>query len=295
MTKAELEKKIRRQAGNLIYCWLYDSDKQYLGKKANLLLSKRDKQVAYLKGLAYAVAGAKEEDIYSWILDEIKNTYQQIKNPATGSYEPATPRLIIAALMLGETVKGKNWSKGIYGCSKVGNVDTPVVSYDTVTSGRLEYVSLDGNYGMGSSQQLVVPNYDLSVSNSQPASVSLVDTMDNIVNTYKLTSDGGYKLDTVSDGTTTKTVNGNTITPKDQAYWDNISNILGQVQGLISQFATFLSGITAPEALSPLQVEDGWVEPEKKSESTLLSGGTGLLVGGAVLAAAFLTNDKKRK
>lgn len=292
MTKAELEKKIRLQAGNLIYCWIYDDDKQYLGKKASVIIAKRDKQIAYLKALAYAV-GIKEELIYEWILDEIANTYQKIKNPATKQWETATPRLIIAALMLGETVNGKNWSKGVYGCSKVGNVDTPTVSQEIVTSGRMEYVSLDGNYGMGSSQ-LVVPTYDLSVSNSQPASVSLVDQMDNIINTYKLTSNGEYKLDTISDGTTTKVAGtGQTLTVKDQAYWDNIANIIGQINGLINTFATALSGITAAEALTPLQVEDGWVEPVDTKDSGLLTGSTGLLLGGAVLAGAFLLNKKK--
>ena len=293
MTKAELEKKIRLQAGNLIYCWIYDDDKKYLGSKANVIIAKRDKQVAYLKALAYAV-GVKEDLIYEWVLDEIANTYQKIKNPATKQWETATPRLIIAALMLGETVNGKNWSKGIYGCNKVGDVETPTVSQEIVTSGRLEYVSLDGNYGMGSSNQLVVPTYDLSVSKSQPSSVSLIDKMDNIVNTYKLTSNGEYKLDTISDGTTTKSAStGQTLTVKDQAYWDNIANIIGQINGLINTFATALSGITAAEALSPLQVEDGWVEPVDTKNSGMLTGSTGLLLGGAVLAGAFLLNKKK--
>lgn len=98
MTKQELETRIRRQAGDLIYCWIYDSDIQYLGKNANAIISKRNKQLAYLKGLAYGTVGVNEDDIYAWILDEIKNTYQQIKNPATGSYDPATPRLIMQLL-----------------------------------------------------------------------------------------------------------------------------------------------------------------------------------------------------
>lgn len=294
MTKQELEKRIRRQAGDLIYCWLYDSDKQYLGKNANLLLGKRNKQIAYLKGLAYAVAGTKEEEIYSWILDEIKNTYQQIKNPATGSYEPATPRLIIAALMLGETVKGKNWKKGIYGC-KVGN--TTGIELSTLASGDVNYVTIDQQPYSGGGNTLGIPTFDFEVSTSQPATYSLANVDANLVNNYQLNPETGlYELATVSDGTTTVDAStGTKLSASDQTLWTNITNCLGQIQELISGFATFLSGITAPEALSPLQVEDGWVEPEKKSESTLLSGGTGLLVGGAVLAAAFLTNDKKRK
>lgn len=294
MTKQELEKRIRRQAGDLIYCWLYDSDKQYLGKNANLLLGKRNKQIAYLKGLAYAVVGAREEEIYSWILDEIKNTYQQIKNPATGSYEPATPRLIIAALMLGETVKGKNWKKGIYGC-KVGNATG--VELSTLVSGDVNYVTIDQQSYSGGGNTLGIPTFDLEVSSSLPATYSLANVDANLVNNYQLNPDTGlYELSSVSDGTTTLEANtGTLLSTSDQTLWTNITNCLGQIQELISSFATFLSGITAPEALAPVQVKDGWVEPEKNSESTLLSAGTGLLVGGAVLAAAFLTNDKKRK
>lgn len=296
MTKQELEKRIRRQAGDLIYCWLYDSDKQYLGKNANLLLGKRNKQIAYLKGLAYAVAGTKEEEIYSWILDEIKTTYQQIKNPATGNYEPATPRLIIAALMLGETVRGKNWANGVYGC-KVGNTDL-TQSKATIIGGGAPMVELNGttSFNLTGSQYDSQMTFDFSKSTSEPAMISTIDKLNKTVNNWTLnTETGDYDFATVSNGVTTLSANKTQVSASQQDLWANITNACQQIQELISGFATFLSGITAPEALTPVQVQDGWVEPEKKSESTLLSGGTGLLVGGAVLAAAFLTNDKKRK
>lgn len=295
MTKNELEKNLRRQAGDLIYCWLQNDDFQYFGNKANILRAKRDKQIAYLKGLAYAVSGVKEYEMYDWIKDEIKKTYQQIKNPATGVYEPASPRLIIAALMLGETVKGKNWQKGIYGC-KVGNVanyvELPTYSLEELSTGNVDYVSLD-RMNVNGNTSSVNPTYDLSVSQSSPASISLIDKMDNIINTYQLTSDGNYQLNTISDGSTTvEASTGKEIKADNQTLWNNINNCIGQIQSLINGFATFLSGITAPEALAPVQVQDGWVEPEKSSS---LSSSTGLLVGGAILAAAFITNDNKRK
>lgn len=299
MTKEQLEKRIRKQAGDLIYCWLRDSDKQYLGKNANVLLDKRDRQVAYLKGLAYAVSGASEEDIYAWILDEIKNTYQQIKNPATGQWENATPRLIIAALMVGETVKGKNWKKGIYGVqpqnAKVGITDMTGLSLGNLTSGNYDVVdtSWSKSYSVGN----IYPNYDFSVSSYKPASVSLVDTSYSYVNNFKLnTTTGKYDLATVSNGSETITTDGTQLSWKDQPLWDNIANCAANIQGLINGMAEFLSGLTAADALVPAQVNDGWVAPSGAVPGSTNAGvSTGLLIGGALLAAGFISNDTKRK
>lgn len=290
MTKQELEKKIRRQAGDLIYCWIYDSDIQYLGKNANAIVSKRNKQIAYLKALAYGTTGVKEEDIYGWISDEIAKTYQKIKNPATLQYETASPRLIIAALMLGETVKGKNWKQGIYGC-KVGN--TTGVELSTLTSGNVDYVNADREPYTGGGNILGIPTFDLSVSDSKPATYSLVNADANLNNRYQLNPDTGlYELAAISDGTNTVDASGNKLTADNQTLWDNITNCIGQIQGLVNTFAEFLSGITAAEALAPVQVDDGWVEPQENNSSKL-SANTGLLLGGGLIASAFLLNKKK--
>lgn len=297
MTKQELETRIRRQAGDLIYCWIYDSDIQYLGKNANAIITKRNKQLAYLKGLAYGTTGVKEDDIYAWVADEISKTYQKIKNPATLQYENATPRLIIAALMLGETVKGKNWANGVYGC-KVGNTDL-TQSKATIIGGGAPMVQLNGttSFNLTGSQYDSQMNFDLSKSTSEPAMISTIDKLNKTVNNWTLnTETGDYDFATVSNGVTTLSANKTQVSASQQDLWTNITNACQQIQGLISGFAEFLSGITAPDALMPVQVEDGWVEPEPESNSGgSLKSSTGLILGGSLIASAFLLNNKKKK
>ena len=300
MTKKELETNIRRQAGDLIYCYITNEDLQFFGKGANIVKAKRDKQLAYIKGLSYSVAGASpkqlEEDILEiWIPDEIANTYEAIEHPTTGKMVSASPRSVIYQLMLGETVKGKNWKQGIYGC-KVGNTDLSA-SKATIVGGGVPMVTMSGSTTSNLGGYTVTQNFDGSVSASQPSSITTINKQTNTINKWQLNkTTGNYDLSTISDGTTTVTTSGQKLSASNQTLWDNINNCIGQIQGLISGFAEFLSGITAAEALTPVQEEDGWVEPVDIKDTTgVLTGSTGLLVGGAVLAAAFLSNDKKRK
>ena len=93
-------------------------------------------------------------------------------------------------------------------------------------------------------------------------------------------------------GTNTVDAAGNKLTADNQTLWDNITNCIGQIQGLVNTFAEFLSGITAAEALAPVQVDDGWVK-QQENNSGKLSANTGLLLGGGLIASAFLLNKKK--
>lgn len=294
MTKKELEQKIRRQAGNLIYCWLYNDDAKYLGSKATILLNKRDIQIKYIRGLVYATPelGGKEDLVYEWIKDEIRNTYAPIQNPSTKKYEPATPRLIIAALMQGKSVKGKNWKEGVYG--RIGDTGTESYSLEALRSGNVDLLDVQGR-SVGNEVSITYPNYVLDWNEYQPASLTMVSKDGTTANTF--TYDGGtgtYKLATLSDPEEVVDAGtGNKIDWTSQELWNNVSNACTQIAGLISQFATALSGITGPQALMPAQVSDGWVEPVTEKKSGVLTSGTGLLLGGALVASAFVMNKKK--
>lgn len=304
MTRSELETKVRQQAGDLIYCWLLDEDYQYLKEyRPEILFDKRDKQLSYLKGLAYAVTGggsAKDEvesQIFEWVKDEIRKTYQQIRNPKTMVFEDASPRLVIAALMVGDTVRGKNWKQGIYGCSKVGAVGTDMtaLSLGNLASGNAPLV--DTSWSQQYQSYKVVPQYDLSISQYQPTEVSLVDTKYNYVNNWGLNKETGlYEFKSVSDGNITLGADGAKVSQNQLELWTNVTNAIKQIQGLVNGFAEFLSGLTAADALMPAQVNDGWVAPSGAVPGSINAGvSTGLLIGGALLAAGFISNDKKRK
>lgn len=301
MTRSELETKVRQQAGDLIYCWLLDEDYQYLKEyKPEILFDKRDKQLAYLKGLAYAVTGggsAKDEvesQIFKWVKDEIRKTYQQIRNPKTKVFEDANPRLVIAALMAGDTVRGKNWKQGVYGCSKVGAVGTDMtaLSLGNLASGNAPLV--DTSWTKTYQNYNVVPTYNLKISQYQPTGISLVNTKYNWVNNWGLNPETGlYDFKSVSDGNITLGADGAKVSQNQQELWTNITNAIKQIQGLVNGFAEFLSGLTAADALMPAQVNDGWVAPSSAVPGSSNAGvPTGLLIGGALLAAGFISNKK---
>lgn len=301
MTRSELELKVRQQAGDLIYCWLLDEDYQYLKEyRPEILFDKRDKQLAYLKGLAYAVTGggsAKDEvesQIFEWVKDEIRKTYQQIRNPKTKVFEDASPRLVIAALMAGDTVRGKNWKQGVYGCSKIGAVGTDMtaLSLSNLASGNAPLV--DTSWTKTYQAYNVVPTYNLKISEYQPTSISLVNTKYNWVNNWGLNQETGlYDFRSVSDGNITLGADGAVVARNQQELWTNITNAIKQIQGLVNGFAEFLSGLTAADALMPAQVNDGWVAPSSAVPGSSNAGvPTGLLIGGALLAAGFISNKK---
>lgn len=301
MTRSELELKVRQQAGDLIYCWLLDEDYLYLKEyRPDILFDKRDKQLAYLKGLAYAVTGggsAKDEvesQIFEWVKDEIRKTYQQIRNPKTKVFEDASPRLVIAALMAGDTVRGKNWKQGVYGCSKVGavGVDMTALSLSNLASGDAPLV--DTSWTKTYQNYNVVPTYNLKISQYQPTGISLVDTKYNWVNNWGLNPETGlYDFKSVSDGNITLGADGAIVAQNQQELWTNITNAIKQIQGLVNGFAEFLSGLTAADALMPAQVNDGWIAPSSAVSGSSNAGvSTGLLIGGALLAAGFISNKK---
>ena len=300
LTKQELETKVRRQAGDLFYCYVQNDDVKYFGRGADIILAKRDRQIQYLKGLCYAAtAGAGADSLLTilleeWIPDEIANTYEPIINPSTGKLVKASPQSIIYQLMAGETVKGKNWKEGIYGC-KVGSSDLSA-SMNTIIGGGVPMVTMSGSTTSNLGNYTITQNYDGSVSASQPSTITTVNKQTNTINKWQLNkSTGLYNFATVSDGTTTLDSNGNKLTASNQTLWDNINNSIGQIQQLVNGFAEFLSGLTAAEAITPVQTTDGWVEgvDVKSNESGLLTSSSGLLLSGAMLAGVMLLNKKK--
>lgn len=297
MTKADLEKKIRNNAGNLVYMFIPDSWQPYFSNRPKMwqiLMYKKELQIKYVKGLCLtAVGGVGQEEVNNWIVDEVKKVYAPITNPSTGKKQAATPELILVALANGQTVKGMNWKAGIYG---IGNTTATGNTFDAgVDIGGQAGLTVNPNTGtipqlVNSGPQLVtVPEFNFEESITMPATIATYDSDKGITYTSKLTESGLYVPDTISNGTDIISSSGKTKTKLDATFWNNLTNTLGQIQELVNGFAQKLSGITAT-SLTPMQIADGWIEPEKKDNS-VLSSSTGLILGGSLIASAILLSQ----
>lgn len=275
-----IDNKLRKQAANCLYCFIEDNElnARNFGRYLRYVTAKRNSQLAYIKGLAVANATNREYLLNSVIYNELKAIYGM------------TPKQVIVELANGNSVKGLNWSEGVYGCIGdvtdpssfgnliIGNVNTNRYSLDTVngictdtiTGTQIKGTPVYGKKGL--------------------ESVSFYDQANNVTLQANFKK-GAYKAYSVSDGTNTLKTNGKALTQYDGEMWTNILNVLAEVKDLISGLATMLSGETA-QSLSPAQVADGWYEPASSSTNSGLTTAA-LLGGGLLLGATILGADGK--
>lgn len=277
-----MEKKLQNVAANCLYCFINYNEltKQNFGRYLPYVISKRNGQLLYLKGLATAYASSRDYYLNDVIAKQIQAVYGM------------SPKRVIAKLANGQAVRGINWSEGIYGGigvavdpSSFGNLaigTTNSSRYSLDTSTGICTDTLSGKTIAGT------PTYGLSGLQS----MSYYDA-DNGITLQANYKKGAYNAYSVSDGTNTIKTNGKAITQFDGELWTNIINVLGEVKELINGIASMLSGYTA-QSLSPSQVADGWYAPESEvnSGSSALTTAA-LLGGGLLLGATILGSDGK--
>lgn len=277
----KIEDALRKNAANCLYTFLPDKyiTAKNFGQFVNYVKDKKYRQLRYINGLATVHFAKNLDYVYHDLIEkELYNVYK------------LTPAEIFEKLGDGESVKGINWSEGVYGC--IGDVTDPS-SFGNLTIGNVNTnrYSLDTVNGICTDtitgQQIAgTPVY----GKKGLESVSFYDQANNVTlqANYKK---GAYKAYSVSDGTQTVKTNGKAITQYDGELWTNILNVLAEVKDLISGLATMLSGETA-QSLSPAQVADGWYEPASSSTNSGLTTAA-LLGGGLLLGATILGADGK--
>lgn len=280
MTKSELEKKVRKFCGNMIYIFIEDSLLQttkYFGKYTSRIKAKKEAQRKYITGLTVVAQMGSNglSEVYEWIKDEIKKTYPSLYNPSTNKYEPATPNLILYHLSQGEEINGINWSDGVYG---IGATKTNSFG-DGVTVDPTTGDFYDSGTYMGKGTPVV--------GKKSIKTLSLYDADNNVTYTAKLKNGAYYAYSYSNEEGVTKVSSGTKITALDSTFWDNINNMLVKVTELVNSFASMLSGESAT-SLSPAQISDGWYEEKDDTLQTALLLGAGVLVTGIVL-----NNNKK--
>lgn len=291
MTRTELETKVRKYCANMIYIFIPDATLKagVFGKHTNGIYNKRSRQIRYLTGLSTEAGMAGNLDsIREWVRDEIAKVYEPLYDPRTKQLETATPELVLYHLAQGDEINGMNWEAGMYG---IGSTKT-VEFGDGVTINNSGTFSLNGSELPTSSER-----YDTIYTwkkNGTLKTAALYDKQTGQTYTAKNSKNGWYAYSNAdSAGNVTKVKSMTKLSASDLDLWENINNILGNIQDILSTFAAWLSGETS-QSLSPSQLEDGWMEDASTAEadwSTLLLVGAGALAVGAIVGG----NKKKSK
>lgn len=298
MTKGELEEKIRKFCSNMVYIFISDADlnKGIFGKWANRIREKKASQIRYLRGLS-TVAGMAGDltNISNWIRDEIGKTYAPLYNPVTKKNETATPELIIYHLCLGENIGGINWNAGVFGvpAGTIGKTysqdfGTNGVAVDATTGA----ISINGSSVNSTSNYQQIMTAGAKKSAYKKVTSSYFDPNTRTTYTAKLNKNGQwYAYSTTNQaGKTIKVSSGSSLTAADGDIWDNINNLLAQINEMLNTFASYLSGESV-DSLTPSQVEDGWIAEEDNSGIATAA----LIAGGLLVTGVVLNSDKKGK
>lgn len=308
MTDNEFREVIKKEAANMLYLYIPDNviTRRNFGRYVNIIADKKRKQYQFLNGNCVV----RNIDISEFIGDLDSNgnlvsgtglipqtiaaTYAPLPHPNTGVSQAATPSSIIYQLAQGNEVNGINWSEGIFGLG-IGEVADNFGNF-VLGKGNTGDVTFDSATGMVKKNGKVVGDIPVPIYNKRGnTTYSFTDKESGI--TYTTQYNKRKKVWTAlsaSDGTNTINPSGEAITQMDGEMWTNILNmsmvIMEQLADFASNFAASLTGVTSNEALSPIQVADGWYEPESNSGVT-----TAALLGGGLLLGGLVVSNKKKK
>lgn len=291
-TVAQFESLIEQEAANMIYCFIESDEltRRNFGRYLPNIVAKRQQQLGFIKSNC-VVRGTDEHTIYERITRKLGEVYAPLPHPNTGIVQTATPKAIIYQLAQGNEVNGINWSEGIYG--GIGKIYDGFGAFDLGSGNTADIVfdAASGSVSKNGSPLTSKTTYKKNGNNLK----SFQDAETGITYNIKYNKRKGiWSAVSASDGENTINPEGKLITQMDGEMWTNILNfsmtILSQLSDLAGNFAASLSGVTPGQALSPVQVDDGWYEPESNSGVT-----TAALLGGGLLLGGLVVSNKKKK
>lgn len=269
---------------DFLYLWASEDFISALGSKAKIIRQKKYNQQQMLwKTMAenekYKTSSKGQVYYQQWaeaIGQAIEDTYG------------ITPVEILRKLAMGETVVGKDFSKGVYG---VG--ETPSTAF--VQNSNYQVNSQTGQImaGDGGSMKDVLHQNPIYGSDGQVTGYSCVIGGVQYQSTY---DNGQYVSFSYSNADGVQTAKGGKFDSAKGTFWQNANNYMPIINSVLSWLTSIVNTyfpsntILTSQNTAPSQTE--WVETEKDGNGgTWLAGG--LLVAGA--AALFLGKDKKNK
>jgi len=300
-----VEQNIRSQAANFLYTFMDDSEitQALAGRYRYIVTQKKYAQLRYLKATAVSSNHSMDE-LVGWIRDEMADVYSEQKNPTTGRYATATPRLILYHLAEGRPAGGKDWN--LQSAGKIGelSLDQKQALYNTVNSEfNINWNTGDAmNKSTGGSLPSIKNYYNGSLfskeyiagENQQAFGLKYSDRLQKWSLDYVTNQNGSFNgtpsTDYASVNAAQKTLN----------VLQTVNAMLPQICNLVRSLRDFLKQDGDQQTnWSDIKIDqktDGWYDASASSNASispwLLAG---IALGGIALTSKDLKPFKKRR
>lgn len=277
--------QLRGASSNLIYAWISETNLKYCGspKAIKIITKKRENQLRFMANVGSA-AGGNYAEVRQFVEQCIFDTYGM------------KPDEVVYRLAKGESVTGRNWTKGVYGISATPKLDFGDGSGITVNSDTGDILDKTGKI-------LNDPNSAMyNEDGSHHGNVVGVDgayygclynPKTNLYEAFEHTS---------KDGVITEIQTGVKYTDSEEVaakndLWRNSAQLMPFLTGLLNALLTFfgVNPITGKD-ININQVQDEWVTPTQSTSkaSMGLLGGLALL-GIIGMSGSFSPGKKDKK
>jgi len=263
------QEKLKGAATNLIYAWISEVNLKYCGtaKAIAIITKKRAYQLEFMRNIANQAGGN---------YDEVRNYVEQCIIDIYGM----KPSEVVYRLAQGQTVRGKNWSEGVFGIGANPKLTFPDSSGYKVSSDTGEIMDASGKV-IGSADSAMYDDngtlYGYCVPKDGAWYASRYNANTNLYEAYEQTSKDGV----ITQVSTGQTYTDPGIAATENTIWENAGLLAPFLNQLLKAIlALFNIKTVTTDDIRISQVKDEWVAPEQGKTSTAslpLLGGIALL------------------
>ncbi len=283
--------KLKRASSNLIYAWISENNLKYIASKyRKIITSKRANQLQFMQNISRQ-ADCEMVEVTQYVAQCIQDAYGM------------TPADVVYKLACGQTVNGKNWSKGVYGIgsTKKGTVEfsnNSGYSVDPKTGDIYKgSIKKTAKKSCNIYQASYTYNPDGTQSSMGEVYVEGKTYYDKKTNTTYSSifndATGQYEVRAITTGENRIASDGNAVDVNSATIWQNVGDWVTVISEWLQKLLAFFNINTLQEEdIQINQVDDGF-EPEVSSGG--ISKASIGIIGGVALLALLAKDKKKNK
>lgn len=283
------QEQLRRASSNLIYAWISKNNLKYLSDKYRpIITKKRANQLQFMQNVSRQ-AECEMSEVTAYVEQCIREIYGM------------SPADVVYKLACGETVKGKNWSKGVFGIGAIKKGTTAFGDGSNYSvnpkTGDIYNGSTKKTYSR--SCNIYQANYEYNADGTQKNMGSVYlegktyyDKKSNTTYSSILNDQTGlYEVRAITTGDTRVASDGNAVDVNKATIWQNTADWVTVISSFLEKLLAFF-GVNrlTEDDIKVNQVDDGF-EPE--AESGISKAALGIIGGVALLA--LLAKDRGKK
>lgn len=278
------QEKLKGAATNLIYAWISEVNLKYCGtaKAIAIITKKRAYQLEFMRNIANQAGGN---------YDEVRDYVEQCIIDIYGM----TPSEVVYRLAQGQTVRGKNWSEGVFGIGATPKLTFPDSSGYKVSADTGEIMDASGKVLGSADTAMYADNgtlYGYCVQKDGAWYASRYNPSTNLYEAYETTSKDGV----ITQVSTGKTYTDPSTVATENTIWENAGLLVPFLNQLLKAIlALFNVKTVTTDDIKINQVQDEWVAQEQGKTSTAslpLLGGIALL---GIIGMSKQENKKGKK